>query len=371
MANELNKRLLRRQPDLFGVTRNGITVGLTGSTFSEIKEERELPDPQLWDLTDQSCSSSHGPLLHRQTSFSSHPAIQSTDATLSLHSTLSPGTTSLYSDTYPKRSLSSSSFRKMPRSFTLSHESEVGAWRSNGSCDKRRLQTTVLVEFSDGKAPGLPFDRNPFIERAMKETVNMTKVPRKGPNDFRLSQSEVDCSVSRDQRIGLIMSPSTKRDSKTKSLRHKKKRHQAAKPLLKSSVSNMSLPSSILVKKRRVSLTHPRELHPSRTLPNIALPLDEFEGFFPISTSLSVPFESNKDTDSSSSPTIDRRLSSLTRKGSARFAVSSLDLSPLPLPCALYVKESRLRSKSLPNITDEAKHEIRSGELQYECLSSS
>lgn len=360
--NELNKRLLRRQPDFFGVTRNGITVGLTGSTFSEIKEERELPDPQLWDLTDQSCSSSLGPLLHRQTSFSSHPAVQSTDAaTLSLHSTLSPGSTSLAAEPYPKRSFSASSFRKMPRSFTLSHESEVSARRSNGSCDRRRQQTTVLVEFPGGKVPGLPFEGSRFV--ASEDKMALTKYPRRPPNGFRFSPREVDGHVGGEQHIGLIMAPSTKGFSKAKSFRHKKKRSQSAKPLLKSGLSNASLPSSVLVHSHRASLTQPRELHPSRTFPNISLPSQEFEGFFPLSTSFSITFESTKDSDVSSSLVLDRRLSCLTRS-----VVSSLDLS---LPCALYVKECRLRSRSLPNIADEAKEENSPEENQYERLSPS
>ncbi|XP_047485265.1 uncharacterized protein LOC125036587 isoform X2 [Penaeus chinensis] len=360
--NELNKRLLRRQPDFFGVTRNGITVGLTGSTFSEIKEEREMPDPQMWDLTDQSYSSSMGPLIHRQTSFSSHPAVQSTDASLSLHSTLSPGSNSLAGETYPKRSFSSNSFRKMPRSFNLSHDPELGASRSTGNCDRRRLQTTVLVEFPDRK---LPFDTSHFIESAMKDKMSLTKHPRKPPNGFRFSPSEVDCNTGKEQRIGLIMSPSTKGYSKTKSLRHKKKRHEAAKPLMKC-VSNVSLPSSALDQGHRVSLTQPRELHPSKTFPNIFLPSEELEGFLPLSTSLSVTVESAKDSDLSSLLILNRRLSCVTKEGLTRSVVSSVDLS---LPCARYVKECRLRSKSLPNITDEAKEEDSSEENQYERLS--
>lgn len=252
----------------------------------------------------------------------------------------------------------------MPRSFTLSHESEVGARRSTGNCDRRRLQTTVLVEFPDGK---LPFDTSHFIESTMKNKMSLTGHPRKPPNGFRFSPSEVDCNMGREQHIGLIMSPSAKGYSKTKSLQHKKKRHEAAKPLMKSGVSNVSLPSSALVQGHHVSMAKPRELHPSRTFPNIFLPSEELESFFPLSTSFSVTIESAKDSNLSSSLILNRRLSCLTKEGLNRSVASSLDLS---LPCALYVKDCRLRSKSLPNITDEAKEENSSEENQYERLSS-
>lgn len=44
---EMTNKLLRRRPFLLGGMLNGVTQGFSGSTFSEIKEERELSDVQV------------------------------------------------------------------------------------------------------------------------------------------------------------------------------------------------------------------------------------------------------------------------------------------------------------------------------------
>ncbi|XP_050738489.1 melanopsin-A-like [Eriocheir sinensis] len=116
---ELNKRLMWRRRHLMGGVRNGMTQGFSASTFSEMREERELSDVQAWGNFDPS-SSSLGPLLQRNTSCTSNPTWTAPAA----GTPPAPGSKSLASpisaEIYPRKSLSTYSFRSVSRTASCS-----------------------------------------------------------------------------------------------------------------------------------------------------------------------------------------------------------------------------------------------------------
>ncbi|XP_068222976.1 uncharacterized protein [Palaemon carinicauda] len=174
---EIKKRIFnQRSKSIFDSTRNGVMAGVSASTVSEIREERELSEPQGWDLSEPS-TSTLGPLLQHKNSFCSHPALNYVTAK-SRVSLNSPGSKSLItpvvSETYPRKSISTYSFRRNSRTFNFPEIREFK--RLEGSKKKLSQQsieveykTTVLVEVPNGKPSTTPGRR--MISEETKETL--------------------------------------------------------------------------------------------------------------------------------------------------------------------------------------------------------
>ncbi|KAG7154882.1 Opsin Rh5-like [Homarus americanus] len=179
--NELRKRMLLCRPKFLNGLRNVAAQGFSVSTFSEIREERELSDVQGWDTNDPSFSSL-GPLLQKNVSYSSHPTVS--DRRRSKASINSPGSKSLISPTgteiYPRSTISTYSFRKTSRSFKDRRDTLE---KSRKLDQMTELQTTVLIEFPRGGIPKAPFSHscsfgNGVEELSKKHSQNPARVWR-------------------------------------------------------------------------------------------------------------------------------------------------------------------------------------------------
>ncbi|XP_071520529.1 uncharacterized protein [Panulirus ornatus] len=178
--NELNKRFLRCRPSFLTGMRNGAVQGFSISTFSEIREERELSEAQGWDTTDPSFSSL-GPLLQRNASCSSHPTLR----TRSRASLSSPGSRSLISPTgeiYPRKSLSTYSFRRTSRSLNFNEKREEQEASRRARAAHTELQTTVLIEFPNARFPKLPFPLSRSLENGVEELSVHSSEPSSATN---------------------------------------------------------------------------------------------------------------------------------------------------------------------------------------------
>ncbi|KAK8385768.1 hypothetical protein O3P69_016498 [Scylla paramamosain] len=155
VSAELANRLVRRRP-LLGGMLNGITQGFSVSTFSEIREERELSDVQACGNYDPS-TSSLGPLLQRNTSSSSNPTLERSRRR---DTAGSPGSKSLVSpvstEIYPRKSLSTYSFRSISKNSRLDEKIEALHKSRRDKCHLE-LRTTALIEL-----PAAPLPRPPF-----------------------------------------------------------------------------------------------------------------------------------------------------------------------------------------------------------------
>ncbi|XP_045121530.1 melanopsin-like [Portunus trituberculatus] len=152
---ELANRLVRRR-QLLGGMLNGITQGFSVSTFSEIREERELSDVQACGNYDPS-TSSLGPLLQRNASSSSNPTLERSRRR---DTAGSPGSKSLVSpvstEIYPRKSLSTYSFRSISKNTKLDEKIEALHKSRRDKCHLE-LRTTALIEL-----PAAPLPRPPF-----------------------------------------------------------------------------------------------------------------------------------------------------------------------------------------------------------------
>ncbi|XP_066959942.1 melanopsin-like isoform X1 [Macrobrachium rosenbergii] len=213
---EIRKRLCNyRSKSILDSTRNGAIPGVSASTVSEIREERELSEPQVWDVSEPS-TSTLGPLLQHKNSFCSHPALNSA-TTKSRASLNSPGSRSLVSpvtsEVYPRKSISTYSFRGTSKSLNFS---EIREFKKLNRSERRHskpsvameYETTVLVEVPNGKNSTLPPGRG-IVSEETKETILLSTESVSvgspsavnGVNDSAILSADINCAGYLDMTV--------------------------------------------------------------------------------------------------------------------------------------------------------------------------
>ncbi|XP_064081546.1 opsin Rh5-like isoform X2 [Macrobrachium nipponense] len=211
---EIRKRLCNhRSKSILDSTRNGAIAGVSASTVSEIREERELSEPQGWDLSEPS-TSTLGPLLQQKNSFCSHPALNSA-TTKSRASLNSPGSKSLVSpvtsEIYPRKSISTYSFRGTSKSLNFSEIRELkkrSERRHSKPSVPMEYETTVFVEVPNGKnltpPPGRGIVSDETKETILSSTESVTVwSPHavNGLNDSAILSADINCPGYLDMTV--------------------------------------------------------------------------------------------------------------------------------------------------------------------------
>ncbi|KAK4290230.1 hypothetical protein Pmani_036857 [Petrolisthes manimaculis] len=177
---EIHKRIFRRKMPFLSSVKNGLGQGFSASTFSEMKEDRELSGPQAWDTVNDPSLSSVGPLLQRNASYSSNPALNSDRVSRRRDTLSSPSSHSLVSPTgevYPRnKTLSTYSFRRSRQSFKKHEELNKVLPTVH---DHTQIRTKALIEMPGNVFPQLPITRDCSYTSGMEELNDM--LPKSPP----------------------------------------------------------------------------------------------------------------------------------------------------------------------------------------------